>query len=72
MVKIRFIEHTGVEHNVDALEGENLMSAAINNLVPGIDADCGGNCACGTCHIVIEKEWLGSSGEIGRCGVVDT
>ncbi len=65
MVKIRFIEHTGVEHNVDALKGETLMSAAINNLVPGIDADCGGNCACGTCHIVIEKEWLGSSGEIG-------
>jgi ferredoxin, 2Fe-2S len=64
MVKIRFIEHTGVEHNVAVPEGETLMSAAINNLVPGIDADCGGNCACGTCHIVLEKEWLDSAGEI--------
>ncbi|WP_373090346.1 2Fe-2S iron-sulfur cluster-binding protein [Zhongshania sp.] len=57
MIKINFIDHTGTTHEVDASEGESLMSAAINNLVPGIDGDCGGNCACGTCHIIVDENW---------------
>ena len=46
MVKVVFIEHDGNNHEVDAYVGENLMETAISNNVPGIDADCGGNCAC--------------------------
>lgn len=59
MVKVLFIEHNGAEHAVDAAEGESLMQAAVNNSVPGIDADCGGSCACATCHVYVEDRWLG-------------
>src|SRR3546814_8694556 len=43
--------------NVDVPEGESLMQAAQNNMIPGIDADCGGACACATCHVFVADEW---------------
>ncbi len=55
MTKIVFIEPDGTEHLVDADYGESLMTAAVNNEVPGIDGDCGGNCACATCHVYIRQ-----------------
>ncbi len=58
MARITFIEHNGNEHQVDADSGQNLMQAAMDNAVPGIDADCGGGCACGTCHVHVAKEWV--------------
>jgi 2Fe-2S ferredoxin len=58
MPKIIFIEHNGTEHVVEAQVGTSIMQAAINNLVPGIEADCGGLCACATCHVYIDPEWL--------------
>ncbi len=58
MARITFIEHNGNEHQVDADSGQNLMQAAMDNAVPGIDADCGGGCACGTCHVIVAKEWV--------------
>lgn len=57
-VKVTFIEHNGTEHCVDAKVGSSLMQAAINNLVPGIEADCGGLCACATCHGFVDSGWL--------------
>ncbi|MGB5485221.1 2Fe-2S iron-sulfur cluster-binding protein [Parasphingorhabdus sp.] len=57
MTKIVFVEHDGTQHPVEAENGISLMEAAINNSVPGIDADCGGQCACATCHVFIPKEW---------------
>lgn len=54
MPKILFITHAGENHPVDANVGESLMEAAIKNAVPGIDADCGGACACATCHVYID------------------
>jgi 2Fe-2S ferredoxin len=51
MPKVTFIEHNGKEHSVEAAEGLSVMEAAVKNLVPGIDADCGGACACATCHV---------------------
>ncbi len=54
MSKITFVEHNGTEHMIDAENGQSLMQAAVNNLVPGIDGDCGGECACATCHCYIE------------------
>ncbi|MCY4263676.1 MAG: 2Fe-2S iron-sulfur cluster-binding protein [Gammaproteobacteria bacterium] len=64
MVKITFIEHDGSEHTVEAKVGESVMLAAVNNGVPGIDADCGGSCSCATCHVYVDPEWedkLGST-----------
>ena len=58
MSKIKYIEFSGTEHLVDGVVGESLMEIALSNDVPGIEADCGGSCACGTCHVYIEKNWL--------------
>lgn len=62
MPKIKFIEHDGTEHQIDATNGESIMSTAINNLVPGIDADCGGECSCATCHVVVDPAWMDTVG----------
>ena len=63
MPKVTFIEHTGKRHEVEAKLGLSLMRAATDNNVPGIDADCGGECACATCHVYVEGDWLGRTGE---------
>lgn len=57
MPKIVFIEASGTEHIVDASPGESVMLAATGNMVPGILADCGGNCTCATCHAYIDERW---------------
>ena len=57
MSKIIFIEHSGTRREIEATEGQSLMDAAVANLVPGIDADCGGACACATCHVHIAEPW---------------
>ena len=57
MVKITYIEHDGTEHTVDVDQGISLMEGAVNNSIPGIDADCGGGCACATCMIFIPDDW---------------
>lgn len=62
MPKIKFIEHNGTEHLVDAEAGKSIMLNAVDNLVPGIDADCGGECSCATCHIIVEDNWAGKAG----------
>ncbi len=55
---ITFVEHDGTEH-ITALEaGKSLMQIAIDHGVPAIDADCGGECACGTCHVMLESKWM--------------
>ena len=58
MPKITYIEHGGVEHVVDAPEGLTVMEAAVKNAIPGIDADCGGACACSTCHVYVDPAWV--------------
>ena len=58
MVQITYVEHDGTEHVVDSQTGVSLMQAAIDNLVPGIDADCGGSCACATCHVYVDEKWF--------------
>ena len=64
MPKVTFIEHNGTEHNVDAEAGKSLMQIALDNLVPGIDADCGGECSCATCHVMGKADWLDKTGAI--------
>lgn len=65
MAKITFVTHDGTEHAVDADNGVSVMNAAIDNLVPGIDADCGGECSCATCHVVVEDAWMAKVGQPG-------
>ena len=57
MVKIIYIEHDGTEHPVDVDVGTSIMEGAVSNSIPGIDADCGGGCACATCMVFIDDEW---------------
>lgn len=58
MAKITYIEHNGKEHIVDAAVGLTVMEAARDNNIPGIEADCGGACACSTCHVYIDAAWI--------------
>ena len=62
MPTITYIEHDGTEHKVDADNGVSVMRGAIDNGVPGIDADCGGECSCATCHVVITDDWWSKVG----------
>ncbi|MGM0563178.1 MAG: 2Fe-2S iron-sulfur cluster-binding protein [Pseudomonadota bacterium] len=64
MGRITFIEHNGTEHVVEAEDGQSLMQAAVDNEIPGIDADCGGACACGTCHVIVDQDWFPATGDI--------
>jgi ferredoxin, 2Fe-2S len=57
MAKVTYIEHSGKTHVVDVPAGTSVMRGAKDNNIPGIDADCGGECACATCHVYIEPEW---------------
>jgi ferredoxin, 2Fe-2S len=58
MPKIKYVEHTGKEHEIEVPNGWSVMEGAVKNLVPGIDADCGGACACATCHVYVDQAWL--------------
>ena len=58
MTKIIYIAHDGTETPIEASNGDSLMETAVNNSVPGIDADCGGGCACATCHVYIEDDFF--------------
>jgi len=58
MAKITYIEFGGTEHVIDVENGVTVMEGAVKNSIPGIDADCGGACACSTCHVYIDATWL--------------
>ena len=58
MPKINFITHDNKEYTVDVQNGLTVMEGAVQNDVPGIDADCGGGMACATCHVYVKEEWL--------------
>ncbi len=57
MPKITFIDPAGVSHTVEAEVGATVMETAIRNGVPGIEAECGGACACATCHVYVGEAW---------------
>lgn len=58
MAKITYIEHNGTEHVIDVAPGLTVMEGARDNNVPGIEADCGGACACSTCHVYVDEAWV--------------
>ena len=57
MTKITYIEHDGKKHTVDVQNGLTVMEGAVQNDIPGIDADCGGSMACATCHVYVKDDW---------------
>lgn len=62
MAKITYIEFDGTEHKVDVDDGMSVMQGAMHNGVPGIDATCGGACACATCHVFVDPDWIKAVG----------
>ncbi|MDA8094002.1 MAG: 2Fe-2S iron-sulfur cluster-binding protein [Betaproteobacteria bacterium] len=58
MVQVTFVAPDGARRQIDAPLGYSVMEAAIDHNVPGIDGDCGGACACATCHVHVDKAWL--------------
>ena len=63
MPKITYIDASGTERQVEGKNGMTVMETAIKNNIPGIDADCGGACACATCHVYVDAAWQGKTGE---------
>jgi ferredoxin, 2Fe-2S len=59
---ITYVEFNGTEHRVDVPTGASLMQAAVDRAIPGIDGDCGGMCACGTCHVYVPAEYQALTG----------
>ena len=57
MAKIKYIEHNGKEYVVEVQNGLTVMEGAVQNDIPGIDADCGGSMSCATCHVYVKEDW---------------
>ena len=62
MPEITFIDHGGEKRVVNAAAGSTVMEAAIKSGVPGIVAECGGACACATCHVYVDEAWTATTG----------
>ena len=58
MSKITYIDSSGNSKTIDVENGLSVMEGAVQNNIPGIDADCGGGMACATCHVYVKEEWL--------------
>ncbi|HTV95120.1 MAG TPA: 2Fe-2S iron-sulfur cluster-binding protein [Steroidobacteraceae bacterium] len=62
MARITYVEFSGKEHVVEVEPGHSVMEGARQNNIPGIDADCGGACACATCHVYVDEAWVKRTG----------
>ena len=63
MTKVTFIDVAGQSRTVEAQVGSTVMETALHNSVPGIEAECGGACACATCHVYVDEAWQAKTGE---------
>jgi ferredoxin, 2Fe-2S len=63
MPKITYIDATGTSRTVDASVGATVMETAVKNSIPGIEAECGGACACATCHVYVDDDWAARTGK---------
>ena len=57
MPRVNYVEHNGQRHAIEVPVGFSVMEGAVNNNIPGIDGDCGGACACATCHVYVDPNW---------------
>ena len=58
MAKVTYIENSGSSHTIEIANGLSVMEGAVQNDIPGIDADCGGGMACATCHVYVKDDWF--------------
>ena len=65
MIHVKYIEHSGTEHIVELKAGQSVMEGAVQNGIPGIDAECGGACSCATCHVYVDEAWSETAGAAG-------
>src|ERR671924_509613 len=63
MAKINFVDHRGETRTIEVENGATVMEAAIRNAIPGIEAECGGACACATCHVYVDEAWKEKTGD---------
>ncbi len=63
MPKVTYIDAEGTERTVDVPADRSVMEGAVSNMIPGIDADCGGACACATCHVYVDDAWVEKTGK---------
>ena len=66
MTKITYIDASGASRTVEAQVGATVMETALRNSIPGIEAECGGACACATCHVYVADEWTGTVGKASQ------
>ena len=73
MAKITYIEHSGKSHTINIDNGLTVMEGAVQNDIPGIDADCGGGMACATCHVYVKEDWFNKlpKKEVGEDDMLD-
>ena len=65
MTKITYVDHAGKSTTVEAEDGSTVMETAIRNDIAGIVAECGGSCACATCHVYVDEAWIEKVGKAG-------
>ena len=63
MPKLTIVAHDGTPFELDAADGSTVMENAIRNGIPGIEAECGGACACATCHVYVDDAWTAKTGQ---------
>ena len=66
MSRVTYIEHNGTEHTVEVASGLSVMEGAVQHNIHGIDGDCGGACACATCHVFVDSPWAEKLTPIGE------
>ena len=66
MPQITYIEHNGTEHSIEVPNGNSVMQGAMDNLIEGIVAECGGACSCATCHVKVDEAWFEKTGGPGE------
>lgn len=62
MTKLTIVAFDGTRHELDVQDGSTVMENAVRNSVPGIEAECGGACACATCHVYVDEAWVEAVG----------
>lgn len=68
MATVTYVTHDGNEYEATLIEGKSLMRTAVDEAIPGIEGDCGGEAACGTCHVIVDATWIDT---VGRSGDVE-
>jgi len=63
LTKVTYIQPDGTQQTIEAKNGWSVMEGAVKNRIRGIDADCGGACACATCHVYVDEAWREKTGK---------